>query len=325
MLIKKVSYNKFIYANTPTTVATVIENEKLNGIKTIITLFDEDKIVERKNIILSKDGINNISFTYKPGEYGERKLKIKVNTISGEENILNNSKTFYISVQKSKLRVLIIAGSPSNDLSIIKSSLKDNQNYEVNSLTQIANDRFLEKENPSKLLDSSDVYFLIGCLSSSSSISCIEKVKAAVINNKKPFLFLLGNSVDADKLNYLNDILSFKTSFISSKLDAVLPSIKKEEITNPILQISDADVLKSWSTLPPVFQPSSDYEVKPGSNILSRIIINNIPLKRPLIISRKIAGNKSISILASGIWRWKLLAVANGENVFDKFISNCVK
>ncbi|HED08610.1 MAG TPA: hypothetical protein ENI57_10880 [Ignavibacteria bacterium] len=325
VLIKKVSYNKFIYANTPTTISTVIENEKLNGSKAIVTLFDGNKIVERKNIILSKDGINNVSFTYKPDEYGDRKLKIRTAPLPGEGNKNNNSKIFYIKVQKSKLKILIIAGSPSNDLSIIKSSLKDNKNLIVNSLTQITNNRFLEKENVDKLLDSSDVYFLIGFPSSSSSISFIEKVKARIIKNKKPFLFLLGNSIDTGKLNYLNDILSFKTSFISSKTDEVLPSIVKENINSPILQTQSNDVLSIWSKLPPVFQPNADYKVKPGSNVLSEIIINNIPLKRPLIITRKIAGSKSISILAGGIYRWKLLAAANGVNMFDKFISDCVK
>ena len=64
--IKKVTYNKFIYANTHTTVSTVIENEKLNGSEAIVTLFDEEKLVEQKNIIISKDGINNVSFSFKP-------------------------------------------------------------------------------------------------------------------------------------------------------------------------------------------------------------------------------------------------------------------
>lgn len=325
VLIKKVNYNKFIYANTPTTLSTVIENEKLNGKKTFVTLFEEDKIVERKNIILSKDGINNISFTYKPGEYGERKLKIRVETLPGEENKNNNSKIFYIKVQKSKLKVLIIAGSVSNDLSIIKSSLKANRNLKVNSLTQITNNRFLEEENVNKLLDSSDVYFLISFPSSSSSISFIEKVKARVINNKKPFLFLLGNNIDTGKLNYLNDILPFKTSFIKSKTDEVLPSIVKENINNPILQTQSNDVLSVWSKLPPIFQSRINYRIKPGSEVLSQISINNTPIKRPLIITRKITTSRSISILASGIWRWKLLASSNNINFFDKFVSNCVK
>ncbi|MCH8170410.1 MAG: hypothetical protein IIB07_04675, partial [Bacteroidetes bacterium] len=323
--IKKVTYNKFIYANTHTTVSTVIENEKLNGSKAIVTLFDEDKLVEQKNIILSKDGINNVSFSFKPSEYGERKMKMMIETLPGEENANNNIKIFYIKVQKTKLKVLIIAGSPSNDLSIIKSSLKANKDLIVNSLTQITSGRFLENGNTNRLLDSSDVYFLIGFPSSSSNISFIEKVKTHVINNKKPFLFLLGNSIDFGKLNYLNDILPVKTNLMNNRTDEVLPSIVKKNIDNPILQIQNNDVLSVWSKLPPLFQPSASFEVMPGSNILSEIIINNVPLNRPLIVTRKITFSRSIAILASGIWRWKLLASTNDINFFDNFISNCVK
>jgi len=323
--IKKVSYNKFIYANTPTTISTVIKNEKFEGIKTSVSLFEEGKIIDRKNIVLAEGGINNVSFTYNPADYGERKLKIKVGRIPGEENKINNVKTFYIKVQKSKLKVLIIAGSPSNDLSFIKTSLKDNKNLTVNSLTQINNNRFLEKENANKLLDSADVYFLIGFPSAVTNISFINKVKTKISESGKPFFLLLSNNIDFAKLNYLNNILSFNVKFPSSKINEVLPLIKTGEITNPILQISDGDVLKSWSNLPPVFQPGADYEVKPGSNVLSEIVINNIPFKKPLIISRRLAGNKSISVLAGSIWRWKLLTLSNGADMFDKFISNSVK
>jgi len=323
--IKDVSYNKFIYTNTPTTISTVIKNEKLEGSIAFITLFEENKIIDRKKIVLSNSGINNVFFTYKSGEYGEKKIRISVSNIPGETNFVNNSKTFYIKVQRSKLRVLLLSGSPSNDLSIIKTSLKNNKNYKVNSLTQITKDRFLEKRNVNKLLDSADVYFLIGFPSAATNISFINKVKNRITNYKKPFFLLLSDNFNLSKLNYLKDILSFSIKFSSSKLDEVLPLIKKEEITNPILQISDTDVLKSWSDLPPVFQPYSEYEVKPGGNVLSEIIINNIPLKRPLIISRKIVGSKSISVLASSIWRWRLLTAANGDNVFDQFIFNCVK
>ncbi|MCH8325114.1 MAG: hypothetical protein IIB83_00895 [Bacteroidetes bacterium] len=323
--IKKVTYNKFIYANTHTTISTVIGNEKLNGSKAIVTLFDEDKLVEQKNIILSKDGINNVSFSFKPSEYGERKMKMMIETLPGEENANNNIKIFYIKVQKTKLKVLIIAGSPSNDLSIIKSSLKANKDLIVNSLIQITSSRFLENGNTNRLLDSSDVYFLIGFPSSSSNISFIEKVKTRVINNKKPFLFLLGNNIDFGKLNYLNDILPVKTNLMNNRTDEVLPSIIKKNIDNPILQIQNNNVLSVWSKLPPLFQPSASFEVMPGSNILSEIIINNVPLNRPLIVTRKITFSRSIAILASGIWRWKLLASTNDINFFDNFISNCVK
>lgn len=59
-----------------------------------------------------------------------------------------------------KVKVLLVAGSPSADLSFIKTSLLSDKNLSVNSITQISADKFLEDHNKSKLIDSVDVFSL---------------------------------------------------------------------------------------------------------------------------------------------------------------------
>lgn len=323
--ISKVDFNRYIYANTPTKISATINNIMFPNKTVYVSFFEDNKLIERKNIVLTKDGINNLSFDYLPKDFSEKKLSIKIDNIVGEENIINNIKTFFINVLKSKLKILLISGSPSNDLSILKTTLNGNKDYFVNSLTLISNSTFLEKGNINNLLDSSDIYFFIGFPSNSADTEFISKIKNKINIEKKPFLFLLSNNIDFGKLNLIVDELPFNLNNPNNNIDEVIPSIVKSELSNPILQISDEDILKSWNNLPPVYQSRSDFAVKHGAKVLSEIVLNNIPINKPLIISNNIAGKRSISILASGIWRWKLISENEKNNIFDRLIFNSVK
>jgi len=323
--ISKVDFNKYIYTNTPTQISATINNTLFPNKTVYVSFFEDNKLIERKNIALTKDGINNLSFDYLPADYGEKKLSIKIENLVVEENINNNTKTFFINVLKSKLKILLISGSPSNDLSILKTTLNGNKDYSVNSLTLISNNTFLEKENINNLLDSSDIYFLIGFPSISASTEFITKIKNKINVEKKPFLFLLSNNIDFVMLNLIIDELPFNLNNTNNNVNEVIPSVIKSELSNPILQISDEDILKSWNNLPPVYQSISDFIVKPGAKVLSEIVLNNIQIKKPLIISNNIAGKRSISILASEIWRWKLIGENGKNNFFDRLIFNSVK
>ncbi|PJA98299.1 MAG: hypothetical protein CO128_08050 [Ignavibacteriales bacterium CG_4_9_14_3_um_filter_30_11] len=325
VFISKTNFNKYIYANTPTIISVVVNNIMLSGETVYVSFYEDDKLIERKNISLSKDGLNNLSFDYLPKFFGEKKLRIKIDSAEGEDNFLNNVNTFFINVLKSKIRILLIAGSPSNDLSILKTSLNGNKDYLVKSLTYISDNTFLEKGNINNLLDSSDIFFLIGFPSSSTNTDFIAKIKNKINIDNKPLLFILSNNVDYGKLELISDELPFNLNNPNNNIDEVMTSIVKEELTNPILQISDTEILKHWNNLSPVFQSITEFVAKPGTKVLSQIVINNITINKPLIISSNIAGKRSISILASSIWRWKLIGDKSENNLFDKIIFNCVK
>jgi hypothetical protein len=225
----------------------------------------------------------------------------------------------------NKIKVLLISGSPSSDLTFIKDALAQDQNLTVSSITQLSQNKFLENSNRDKLVDSANVIFLIGFPTNDTPNELLQKVKTAIIQNSKPVFFLLSNSIDYQRLGQLQSELPFIAQISGGGYYEIQPEIQVEQENNPIIQVNSANITAAWNNLPPVYQPDGKLTPKPESEILSKVVINNVPVNRPLVLTRKLGTKRSIAVLAFNIWRWKLQASENSPDIFDSFILNSVK
>ncbi len=319
--IKNIIHNDFIYAETPTVILATILNFGFSGKPASVSLFDGNKLLEQKNIILDKSGVNSVSFDYTPKQSGEKKLSVKIDKVEGETTLLNNQKIFYINVLSNKFNVLLIAGSPSPDLTFIKNTLSNDNNLKVNTLTQIAAGKFLEQNADSKL-DSANIIFLIGYPTNSVSDEFYNLLVNKLENKNTSLFFILTGNVSVNKLNRLKNILPFKIQNIENNYIQVQPDIQINEINNPILQ---GTTISEWNNLPPVEQAYSIINVNPESKILSKVQIANTPRNIPLIISRSFGSKRAIAIMAKDIWRWKLQTANKNLTLFDNFLINSVR
>lgn len=319
--IKNIIHNDFIYAETPTAILTTILNSGFSDKPASVSLFDGNQLLEQKNIILDKSGVNSVSFNYTPKQSGEKKLSVKIDKVEGESTLLNNQKIFYINVLSNKINVLLIVGSPSPDLTFIKNTLSNDNNLKVNTLTQIAAGKFLEQNANSKL-DSANIIFLIGYPTNSVSDEFYNLLVNKLENKNTPLFFILTGNVSVNKLNRLKNILPFKIQNIENNYLQVQPDIQINEIINPILQ---GTTISEWNNLPPVEQAYSIINVNPESKILSKVQIANTPRNIPLIISRSFGSKRAIAIMAKDIWRWKLQTANKNLTLFDNFLINSVR
>ena len=323
--VKNVLYNQMIYAQTPTAIVAALANTGFANKNITVSLYENDALIEQKNIILSTDGIQNVNFTYTPKTGGEKKLAVVASKSTGEFTLANNKKVFYVNVLSNKVKVLIIAGSPSSDVSFIKNTLKSDKNFEVNSITQIATDKFIEKNNRQKLIDSANVFFLVGFPSKETSPQFLQSVLNKISDKDKPYFITLSSGVDFNKLKQLQNELPFVVGNISNDYLEIQPDISPDQLDNPLLQNNSVNPIDAWNNLPPIFQPNVELTAKPESEVVSKVRINNIPMNKPLILTRILGGKKSIAVLAKDIWRWKLETAPKNLDLFDRFIISSVK
>ena len=314
--IKNVINNEFIYAETPTTILATILSKGFAGTTTQVSLYENSQLIENKNIALDRSGVNSISFDYTPKQSGEKKLSLKINNLEGESNTLNNQKVFYINVLSNKINILLIAGSPSSDLTFIKNSLSADNNLKVNTLTQISAGNFLE-QNPSVELDSADIIYLIGFPTSITSDDFLTRLVNKLENKNTPFFLLLTSDVELKKLNSLSYLLPISVSMIDKNYLQVQPDIQISEIDNPIIQNNQGN---DWNNLPPINQPIVSLDVKPESKIISKVKINNQPRNNPLIVSRNFGSKRAVVLIGKDIWKWKLQTANKNLSLFDGFI-----
>jgi hypothetical protein len=319
--IKNVNYNEIIYSGSPTTILATIVNKGFTDKTTAVSLYEDNKLLEQKNILLNKSGINSLEFNYTPQSQGDKKLSLRIANLDGEENYFNNQKNFYINVLDNKINVLLIAGSPSADLTFIKSAIETDKNLRVNTLTKISSDKFLENSPQSKL-DSADIIFLLNYPTANSSNDFFERVLQKLENKSTPFFTLVTIDVSLQKIARLNNLLPVTIQSLDKNYLQVQPDIQIQEIKNPIIQ---SNPISDWNNLPPIYQPFGVFIAKPESKIISKVKVNTTPRNVPLIVTRNFGSKRSIIVIGQDIWRWKLQMSTKAPDLFDNFILNSTK
>jgi hypothetical protein len=322
--IKKVLHNDFIYAETPTSIIASISNKGFANESVTATLYEDNKFISQQTIKLSDAGIQNISFDYQSKSSGEKKLSIVLSSLKDEFTTANNKQVFYVNVLSNKIKVLLLASSPSSDLTFIKNSLKRDENLEVNSIVQISGNKFLEELNYNAA-DSADVFFLIGFPSDKTPEELINRTFKRISEDKIPYFLTLSSGISLNKLMRFGNELSFRTTQSIPGIKEVQPVITSEQISNPLFNQGDKSLIDNWNNLPPVTQPNIIFTPRVQSKTLAQIKLNNNIINAPLILSKNFSGKRSITVLAGDIWKWKLMVAQKGIDLFDNFIVNSVR
>ncbi|MDQ7815498.1 MAG: CARDB domain-containing protein [Melioribacteraceae bacterium] len=321
LIIKDVIYNQFIYADTQTEIEAIIVNYGYEERNIKVSLYEEDNLIQTKDVSLLPAGVNKVLFDYTPSTSGEKKLRVAVANLPDESNSANNSKIFYLDILKNKIKITIIAGSPSSDLSAISSSLSADKNLEVKKIIQIGSNKFWEELNLT-LADSSDLLFLIDFPKQNTPVSLIEKI-FSLIRRNKPFFLLVTPHTDLNRLKPYEALLPFSINKIDNETLPVQPEIITANFNSIFSRLSSENFI--WSSLPPISKNSSEMFAKTESTILLRSTVRNIPINSPLLISRSIAKQRSISFLAGDLWRWQLSTAEKNPLFFQNFINDIVK
>ncbi len=319
--ISNVSHNQFIYAGTQTIIQALIRHNGFDGRQIRANFFEEDKLIETKDIRLNNSGTNQFDFSYKPLSGGEKKLSVSITPISGEATELNNIKHFFISVLDTKIKISIIAGSPSADLSAISNILETNSSFSVNKFVQISREKRWDNKNLNSL-DSSKVLFLVDFPSSNSSPQLLNQVVSKV-ENGTPFFISISSASDFGKLKQFDKYLPFYTKSATHDALQVQAEVQRNEYVSNFSQISNSTIF--WNNLPPVFQSASEIIPKPESKVIVKAKVKDVILNSPLVILRSIGNQRSFCLNAGNYWRWSLQNSEKNVDYFRSFINEIVK
>ena len=323
--IQNILHNEFLYAGTSTPFIISVFQHGFSGTGTTLSLFEDNSLLEAKNISFTESELQNIEFSYKPNSPGEQKISFVLSPLQKEYSIENNRQSVFVKVLDSKLSIVLLAGAPSADVTFIKNSLQADTNNFVLSFTQITSTQFLEKKLPENALDKADVLYLVNFPSSQTANQLVEKVAKLIKEKNLPYFFMLSSSVDPVKLRIMQSELPFTFNRTDKTVVEAQPVIADDMQRNPLLQFSGKNILEQWNNLPPVYKPNWELTTKPESEVLAKTRINNIALNSPLILSKRLGSKRAIAVLASDIWKWKLQKATAQLDLFDRFLLNGTK
>jgi len=325
ILIRNVLTNEITYVDTKVPVNVMVRSTGFGGERVQVTLCQGTTILDEKSLVIesgTRDYLVPLSFI--PEKEGTQKYEAEISQLPGELALQNNHISFFTKVLKSKLHIILIAGSPSQDVACIHNMLTNDKNIEVKTFIERENGRFYEGELTSQGFTETDCIILVGFPTSRGGPQSMQ----AVLDVEKPLLTVLSRTMNFDKLHTLDPVLPFSVGSVDGNELQVFANVQEAQRNNPILKIDNvANSLKAWSELPPVFQPKGIFRAKVESEILATVRFKSMSSNEPFIIARNVNKKRSVSVLGYGLWRWNMLSSSGSgtKKVLESFLGNAIR
>ena len=320
-------------------VTVSVRQRGYNGQSVPLTLKLGDKVLQRINVPLSKEGEKkevNLSFT--PDVVGAKTLTASIPTQSGELTVSNNQKSWPIRIIDKKLKVLYVEGKPRWEYRFLKNAiLRDKTTIFACILADAAPGSGGEGNVPiygfpkdRKALFSYDIV-IIGDVPR-------DFFTAVDLKNLRAFVEERGGS-----LITIAGELFVPWQYRGTEMEAVWPIVvppsRREQLfrepfqvaitdqgaANPMMfLLSDAERNRQlWNTLPGMYWCGVADRAKPGASVLAvHPTMTGTDGKIPLMAVQQFGEGTSFMTMVDSTWQWRFRV---GDKYFYRFWGQVVR
>lgn len=279
-----------------------VKSTLLKGKKSEIEIYHKGKKITQKSIVFSSnESFQKVNFEIDANEIGFQQYEVKIKSVAGEKNTLNNRQLFYIEVLDNRNQILIISSAPHPDITAIKSALDKLINVKVEVATF---DTW--KNNKSH-------YDLIIWHKPGTNLNHSNLLKIKQLN--KPIFYFIGTETNQQEINQLELGISISSGNQSDDVQVFM------ENDNGIIDFSD-EVLKGFDYFPPVQVHYGKVDLPSNHQVLLYQRLGGIKKNDPLLFFKNISTAKLGVFFGEGIWRWKMYEYAKTKqnDAFNEFI-----
>ena len=313
LILNRVLYNKRQFVNSTSKVFAEINSFYVDK-EIKINLYENDTKIRTNSILVNSPKKEYESvFDISSSTPGIKKYKLEIEPEPDEVTKINNNEVFYINYVDNVIKMLVIAGAPSYDLSALKQTLNRSENIKYDTRIQKNDNEYYEGALP-KFSDY-DVITLIGFPNNFTRKESIETIKREIKKTGNALLFFNSSDISFEKLNDLKDLLPFANNEVGKR------EIKNSVLFTPNKLYQETESLRRLSSLPASFFFQGAFSGKPNSTILG------LQNSEPALIADNNSEIKSAAFLGYGFFEWNLKPGGNYEylqNIVSGFISLCV-
>lgn len=311
--VNSVLYNKIAYSGNKFPVVAEISQEGFAGSTSTVLLKENGRVLDRKTVSLRKDGQPaRAEFTLTAAAPGKKHYEISVLPQKGEFSALNNTKHAYLDIIKGKLSVLIAAAAPHPDIKAIRAAIETNDNFQtvlyIPGITPFKPDNYdvaVLHQLPTKLQGNNEAF-------------------AYVRQKNIPALYIIGSQTDLAAYNQLAVGLTINRR-----------GMQTDEVT-PVLNASfrkfqiDQTTSTAFERYPPAGVPFADFTLSPGTEVILLQQVGRVKTTKPLLAAQVSNQRHNATLLAEGIWQWRLTEGAAAKEaqtpaIFDKLMVSTVQ
>jgi hypothetical protein len=329
LFIKNARTNEIVYAGTRVPVDVTVHSSGFKNERAEILLKDEKGIVidRRMQPLGAGSQEYSVPLSFIPEQEGMHKYSVEVPMLPGELTGQNNKFTFFIRALKSKLNIVLIAGSPSADAACVRRALEQDRTLSVAAYIGRPDGTYDGGECSAPVLSAADCIVLAGFPTDRTKASTMQALTHALCDLEKPLFFIDARIMDYGRLHVFDAVLPFSYSDIHPGEFQVFASVSDVQQNDAVMKLHSVErTAPLWNALPPIYHPQVSFAAKLGSSVLAAMRLASSVVRDPLIVSQHRGMQKSEAVLGYGIWRWRLLAEQDEDaaGLFDRFIQNSI-
>jgi hypothetical protein len=314
VLVARVAANSLVYEGIESPVDVTVRSSGANGERVEVKLLADGRTLASSPLILAQGTREYTSrLTYTPEGTDVRKYTVSVSGLRDELTAENNRRTFFARVLKSKLRVVILAGEPSPDLTAVRFTLASVDRFAVTAYAQRSAGGWHGQAPAAAVLDSADCVVLVGFPTASTQQAFLRLLTESLNSRQTPILFVGGRTMDQAGMRSLGELVPFTAAMPSQTEQLIAVEPVASERSNQLLALSRPEGADAWKRLPPAYATLTVFTPRPGSTTLAESQTQGGLSGGPLILTRSAGGQKTMAVLAHGIWRWRLMAQGRPE------------
>jgi hypothetical protein len=300
--ISNIQLNKYTFLKNEFPVEITLDYVGQNTVNKDLDVYQGDTKVYSKQLVFSKDNTTNvIQFNLPALSNGKQNYNAKISVISGEENTLNNNRSFSIDVIDERTNVLLISDILHPDIGAYKKAIETHQQRKVTVV------------KPSKHIDFNN-YELVILFQPTRQFTTVFKQLEALDKNH---LIITGLHTDWAFLNNQKPI--YKRTILNESQDFTGQ-------LNPDFELFQQDDFQI-NTFPPLEDLYGTLEFRSNANVLLQQRINGVETEEPIFVFFENENRREALFLGEGIWRWRAQSYLNTQSfeVFDKFIGKTIQ
>lgn len=296
--IGQVNTNTYAFLKNKFPIEATVLYKGSKSVSKTVTISLNGKSVYTKNIDLNKNqNSQTINALLEAGSVGVKSIKIYVQPLENEKNIINNSKETAIEVIDEKTNVTIISDILHPDVGALKKSIETNEQRSVTILKPtVSIDRFVD----------TDLFILYQPNRKFKNVyDHLSKIRANIFT-------ITGTKTDWGFLNQVQQSF-FKENF--NQNEEIIPVLNN---AFAIFGLGDFNVVD----FPPLQNGLGDIDFKKNAETILFQRIRGIDLDKPLFAIIAEDKQKEAVLFGENVWKWRAQTYRNGKNFkdFDDFI-----
>jgi hypothetical protein len=311
LIIANVNNNDIVYLDNEFTTEVQVQAFESNGAQASVQVLQDGKVLQSQAISINANPyVSTLPIKIKAAKLGLQKYTISLTTLPNEISIRNNSQQIFVDVIDAKQKVLIAAGSPHPDITVLKQAISSNERYEVK--VAIAED--LNTLNPKD-------YGLVILYQLPTAANVALPFLNILKESSTSVWYIVGAQTNLSALNQFQKVINYSGN--AASLQESYPVVSTGFTA---FDITDAEE-KSISAFDPLLTPFGTIAINGEATIALNQRIGKIKTQYPQLLFSTDNGKKSAFLIGEGIYKWKLgeALEGGGESVTNSFITKSVQ